>query len=141
MSPRPRGPSRTGRLPSDAELTRYGAQIRRIRTSRAEVDWMQGPGPTDLWIWYGTDGEVSHVELGFASRIVRLTAGVLATGRSQEAVGSSYAQTDLVELDPALDPDTVRAARCIVDAVPNEVRNGPIIDLVKALSEVTTPNI
>lgn len=102
--------------------------MRRIRSSRVNLDWLQGPGPTDLWIWLSVDGPgVDLVELTFFGRFVMLRAGVLNTGRCEQGTGSPYAQeTGLLEADQAPDPLTLRAAELVLDAIPADLRSQTI---------------
>jgi hypothetical protein len=86
----PRAPSRIPRPPTGAELSRTGAALRRIRTSRVGLDWVQGPGPTDIWVWQADGGD--HVEMSFFGRCVLHRSAGLSTGLLREGGGTPYAE-------------------------------------------------
>lgn len=134
MPPRPgsRAGSRVPRVPSDEQLQKTGSAMRRIRSSRVNLDWLQGPGPTDLWIWHNVDGEaVDLIELTFFGRCVLLKGADLSTGRCEQGTGSPYAQeTGLLELDGVHDTTTLRLAELVLDALPPDLLS-PAIETLR----------
>lgn len=139
IRPRPgsRAGSRVPRVPSEEQLARTGAAMRRIRSSRVNLDWLQGPGPTDLWIWREIDADRADlVELTFHGRSVILRGEALSTGRCEHGTGSPYAQElGLLEMDPVLDPVTLAAAETLLGALPAEIRNPTVETLIHAIRE------
>lgn len=111
--------------------------MRRIRSSRVNLDWLQGPGPTDLWIWREIDADRADlVELTFHGRSVILRGEALSTGRCEHGTGSPYAQElGLLEMDPVLDPVTLAAAETLLGALPAEIRNPTVETLIHAIRE------
>jgi hypothetical protein len=128
----PRAPSRIPRPPTGAELSRTGAALRRIRTSRVDLDWVQGPGPTDIWIWQADGGD--HVEMSFFGRCVLHRSAGLSTGLLREGGGTPYAEdAGLIELENELSRATLAAALGILLAAPADVTSPPIVRLIAAL--------
>lgn len=117
---------------SDADLARTGGLLRRIRTSRVDLDWIQGPGPTDVWIWQ-SDGR-EHIEMSFVGRSVLLRSGHLSTGVLREGGGTPYAEdAGLIELELHHNLATLRAAFGILNAAPEEVKSPAILAFLGAL--------
>jgi hypothetical protein len=129
------------RVPSDETLLKTGASMRRIRSSRVNLDWLQGPGPTDLWVWHEVDGEqVDLVELTFFGRTVIYRGANLSTGRCEQGSGSPYAQeTGLLEMDAVHDPVTLAAAETLLSALPAELSGSAVRGLLDAIRTARRP--
>lgn len=95
--------------------------MRRIRTSKANVTWLQGPGPTDLWTW--SEGSGAKQELTFFGRTVVLESGSMMTGLCHEGGGAAYlGKTGLIAIDTRLDLETLSAAYLVLASIPEHVR-------------------
>jgi hypothetical protein len=111
--------------------------MRWIRSGRPSLAWLQGPGPSDLWIWTDETG-AQTLELSFYGRTIVSRPGSLQTGLHHHAESSPYArETGLVELDPSLREDTLRAGLALLESlaagVANELTSRLAAELSRAL--------
>lgn len=118
-------------LPPAARLSRAGAQMRRIRTAKPGVVWLQSPGPCDLWTLHGEDGQPTEQELSFFNRTVVVKDGQLYTGLAHEGVAASvYGRTALLDFDRQLDVTTLEGARTLLADVREAVRTDGVVRLL-----------
>ncbi len=121
-------------LPSEERLSALGARMRRIRSRRPQVSWLQGPGPVDLWTWVDDAQRVVEQEFTFCGRTVVFRRGQLLTGRCLEGSEASDAGRDnLLDFDLEPDPETLAAARTLAHAIPAEARGDDTAHLLNAL--------
>jgi hypothetical protein len=110
--------------------------MRRIRTSKPDVAWLQGPGPTDLWTWVDDAGVIKEQELTFFGRTVVWKNGALMTGLCHEGAGAAYlGETGLLDFDSKLDGEALSAAYLVLDAIVEPSRTDAVDrlqDLVRA---------
>ena len=96
--------------------------MRRIRTSKPGVVWLQGPGPCDLWTYSDESEAVQAHELTFFGRTVVWREGRLLTGLCHEGVAASYTgSTGLLDFDRAVDPETLEGADRLLESIPEAV--------------------
>lgn len=123
-------------LPPAARLSRAGAQMRRIRTSKPGVVWLQAPGPCDLWTLNDEDGAPKEQELSFFNRTVVLKDGQLYTGLAHEGVAASvYGRTALLDFDRQLDIMTLEGAQALLSDVREAVRTPGVEHLLAAIAK------
>lgn len=119
-------------VPSDARLVAAGSALRQIKTSKPDVTWLQGPGPTDLFTWTEENGAIKEQELTFFGRTVLARAESMTTGLCDEGGRGAYpGKTGLITFDTKLDGDTLAAAYIVLDAVPAAAKS-EAVDHLKA---------
>ena len=121
-------------IPSDPRLKAAGAGMRRIRTSRADVSWLQGPGPCDLWTWHDDQGAIKEQELTFFGRTVVLKGAKLHSGLSHESGGGVMGKTGLLDFDTNLDAETLIAAYKVLEAIAGASRLPEVDSLQKSVA-------
>lgn len=110
-------------LPPKARLERAGAQLRRIRTSKPGMVWLQAPGPCDFMTYTDESGATAEQELAFFNHTVVRRGDHLYTGLSHEGGRASvYGRTGLLDFDRQLDPVTLEAAVTLLSEVREAVR-------------------
>lgn len=119
-------------IPADPRLKAAGAGMRRIRTSRPDVSWLQGPGPCDLWTWHDDQGAIKEQELTFFGRTLVVRHGKLHSGLSHEG-GGVMGKTGLLDFDTNLDADTLLAAYKVLSEIPPAARSPDVESLVRSL--------
>lgn len=108
--------------------------MRRIRTSKPGVVWLQSPGPVDLWTLHGEDGAPTEQELSFFNRTVVVKDGKLYTGLAHEGVAASvYGRTALLDFDRQLDVTTLEGAKTLLADVREAVRTEGVQHLLAAI--------
>lgn len=101
--------------------------MRRIRTSRLDVAWLQGPGPADLWTWHDGQGGVRAQELTFFGHTVVAKPDQVTTGVCHDDGGPAFlGKAGLLDFDPQLDAETLAAAARLLAAVPDAVRGADV---------------
>jgi hypothetical protein len=123
-------------VPSDARLVAAGAAMRQIRTSKPEMSWLQGPGPTDLFTWVGESGEIKEQELTFFGRSVLARGGSMTTGLCDEGGRGAYqGKTGILSFDTKIDADTLAAAYIVLDAMKPALQPGPVEVLKRKIAD------
>lgn len=125
-------------VPSDPRLKAAGSGMRRIRTSRADVSWLQGPGPCDLWTWHDDQGAIKEQELTFFGRTIVLKLDRLHSGLSHESGGGVMGKTGLLDFDTNLDTDTLVAAYKVLKSIPAASRSPEVESLEKSIGDALT---
>jgi hypothetical protein len=111
-------------VPSDARLVTAAHAVRRIKTSKRDVTWLQGPGPTDLFTWIEENGAIKEQELTFFGRTILARGESMTTGLCDEGGRGAYqGKTGLITFDTKLDGDTLAAAYIILDALPDATKS------------------
>jgi hypothetical protein len=128
----PPRPSRAPSVPTGSRLQLTGDQMRWVRSGRPNLAWLQGPGPSDLWVWTEPVGRT--IELSFYGRTVLLRPSGVQTGICNHAESSPYArETGLVEFDLAPRRETLLAAIQLLEALPERIQNDVTQDFLGAL--------
>ena len=97
--------------------------MRRIRSREAQVLWLQGPGPCDLWTWLEGD-QLREQELTFFGLTVVHKPSGLRTGVCHEGDASAdMDQAGLLDFDTSPKEETLRAAHVLLAAVPKQARH------------------
>lgn len=109
--------------------------MRRIRSSKPGVSWLQGPGATDLWTWLSDTGEIEEQELTFFGRTVVFRNQNLMTGLSDERGDAYFGKTGLLAFDRLLDRDTLRAAYVILTKIPPAQQDAHVSRLLEMISQ------
>lgn len=121
-------------MPPSERLERAGAQMRRIRTSKPGVTWLQGPGPCDFWTYKDEAGAIMEQELTFFGHTVVKRGEKLHTGLCHEGVSASVlGKTGLLDFDRALDPVTLGGAAMVLDRVPDRFRSENVERFLEAI--------
>jgi hypothetical protein len=108
--------------------------MRRIRTSKPGVTWLQGPGPCDFWTYSDSDGAILEQELTFFGHTVVKRGDELHTGLCHEGVAASVmGKTGLLDLDRVLDPITLGGAVTVLDRVPDRFRSDGVERFIAAV--------
>jgi len=108
--------------------------MRRIRSSRPDVSWLQGPGPCDLWTWVDERGAIKEQELTFFGRTVVSKGGKLATGLCRDDGAGVLGKTGLLDFDTNLDVEAVLAAYKILVAIPEAARTPAVAELSSTIA-------
>jgi hypothetical protein len=107
--------------------------MRKIRSSRPDVSWLQGPGPCDLWTWLDDQGAIKEQELTFFGRTVVVKNGQLHTGLCHESGSGVMGKTGLLDFDTNTDTETLIAGYKILNAIPEAARAGAAEGLEKVI--------
>ncbi len=109
--------------------------MRRIRTSKPDVAWIQGPGPCDLFTWLNDQGGVKEQELTFFGRTIVWKGGKLLTGLCHEAGAGVLGKTGLLDYDSVSDQLTLHAGKLILEAMPEATKSELTGHLARAIDE------
>lgn len=112
-----------------------GAGMRKIRSSRPDVVWIQGPGPCDLFTWLNGQGGVKEQELTFFGRTIVWKTGKLLTGLCHEAGAGVLGESGLLDYDSVHDPLTLNAGKMILATMPESARSELSAHLAKAIDD------
>jgi hypothetical protein len=126
-------------IPNERGLRAAGEAMRQIKTSKPDVSWIQGPGPTDLWTWIDEMGAIKEQELTFFGRTVLLRKDQVVTGLCHEGqTGAYHGKTGLIDFDTKVDSDTLTAASIVLAAIPERTRNFAVEHLFAAVQVALT---
>lgn len=115
-------------------LAHTGAQMRRIKSQKEGLIWLQGPGPSDLWTWF-EDGELKAQELTFLGLTVVHQNDRLRTGVCDEDPHSAdMDQLGLLDFDPSPKGETLRAALALLKAIPASQRHRELDQLERTIA-------
>jgi hypothetical protein len=126
-------------LPAEARLSDAGRGMRRIRTSKPNVSWLQGPGPCDLWTWREDSGVILEQELTFFGRTVVLKNHQLVTGLCHEGAGGYVGRMGVLHFDSKVDVDTLKAAAIVLEHIAQEARADGVDHLAAAIRDALAP--
>jgi hypothetical protein len=122
-------------VPSEARLVAAGKGMRKIRTAKPGVTWLQGH-PADLWSWAEPSGAIKEQELTFFGRTIVRRNDDLMTGLCHEGGSASYlGKTGLLDFDSKIDGDTLVAAYLLLRAIPERARSEAVAELERAVAK------
>lgn len=123
-------------LPPEPRLTGAGGAMRQIRTSKPNLLWLQGPGPTDFWTWTDETGAVQEHELTFFNRTVVWRAGQILTGLSHDGYEAGVlGRSGQLDFDTRLDPLTLSASLIVLGSIPASLRSAALDAFARAIQD------